>query len=362
VLHGLLDLGGRLGILTLGDLHGAVRARGRPHYAKIRLADALPRSPGVYVFRGTGGRVLYVGKARDLRSRVKSYFYGDDRRQVADLLAELREVDARPCRSELEALVLEARLIREHEPKYNRRGREWRRFAYVKLDLADAYPRLKVVREVRDGDVALGPFPSRKVAQLAREALEDAFPIRRCSRAMRPGTRFSPCALADIGRCLAPCDGRVTPERYGEPVRSLLHSLSSPDGLLGALERRLERLAEMQRFEEAASLRDRLRAIAEALAKARVDRWMAAGTVVVRDRDGREHRLDHGSLASPALAAEPLPLPYPRERATEVGAVRSWVLANAERVERADPPLAEPVAGGRALHQVLGRLRAAQDA
>jgi DNA polymerase-3 subunit epsilon len=87
VLHGLLELGGRLGILTLGDLHAAVRARGRPNYGKIRLADALPHSTGVYLFRGRDGRVLYVGKSNDLRARVKSYFYGDPRKKVEDLLA-----------------------------------------------------------------------------------------------------------------------------------------------------------------------------------------------------------------------------------------------------------------------------------
>ena len=98
VLHGLLELGGRLGIVTLGDLHGAVRARGRPNFGKIRLADHLPNAPGVYLFRGRDGRVLYVGKSVDLRSRVKSYFYGDGRKKVEDLLAETVGGRRRPVR------------------------------------------------------------------------------------------------------------------------------------------------------------------------------------------------------------------------------------------------------------------------
>ncbi|HET9671519.1 MAG TPA: exonuclease domain-containing protein, partial [Actinomycetota bacterium] len=143
VFHALLELGGRLGILTLGDLREAVLARGRPHYGKIRLADDLPRAPGVYRFVGRDGRVLYVGKARDLRARVKSYFYGDERKRIDDLLAEVRSVEGEETPGgELEALVLEAELIRRHEPKYNRRGRTWRRFAYLKLDPSEAYPRL----------------------------------------------------------------------------------------------------------------------------------------------------------------------------------------------------------------------------
>ena len=118
VLDGLIDLGGRLGILTLGDLREAVRARGRPHFGKIRLADALPHAPGVYLFVGRDDRVLYVGKARDLRSRVKSYFYGDGRKKVEDLLGEVCRVEGEETPGgELEALVLEARLIRRHEPR-----------------------------------------------------------------------------------------------------------------------------------------------------------------------------------------------------------------------------------------------------
>ncbi len=209
VLHGLLDLGGRLGILTLGDLFASVKARGQPHYAKIRLADRLPHAPGVYLFRGRGGRVLYVGKATDLRQRVKSYFYGDERRSIGELLAQTESVEGRPCPGELDALVLESRLIARHEPPHNRRGKTWRRYAYLKVDLAEAWPRIKVVREPKGPGAFLGPFPNAATARLAQEALEDAFPIRRCTRRMAAGTRFSACALAGLGRCLAPCQGRV---------------------------------------------------------------------------------------------------------------------------------------------------------
>ena len=220
--------------------------------------------------------MLYVGKSVDLRSRVKSYFYGDGRKKVEDLLAETASVDGLACGSELESLILEARLIREHEPKYNRRGKTWRKYAYLRIDDAEAYPRIKVVRETKGGGAFLGPFPSSHLARLAKEALEDVFPIRRCTTAMRASTRFAPCALADMHRCLAPCDGRVGPERYEELVRSLISSLSTPGGLLGTLEARMRGLAEQERFEEAALARDRLRALAEALARSRIDGWLLA--------------------------------------------------------------------------------------
>jgi DNA polymerase III subunit epsilon len=360
VLDGLLDLGGRLGILTLGDLREAVRARGRPHFGKIRLADSLPHAAGVYRFVGRDGQVLYVGKARDLRARVKSYFYGDERKKVGDLLGEVRDVEGEETPGgELEALVLEARLIRRHEPKYNRRGKTWRRSAYLKLDPAEAYPRLKVVHRAgsEDGCTYLGPFSAGAAARLAKEALEQVVPLRRCTRAMRARTRFASCALADIGRCPAPCDGRIDPERYGELVRDLLSSLESPDGLLAALEARMGALSDAERFEEAASVRDRLRALAASLHRARQDAWLlGAGTLEIVSADGRRLAFVGGALARSASdpeGSEPIPYPCPRERADELSAVRSWLAKNPVRILACDVPLSERVDGGARISRIL---------
>jgi DNA polymerase-3 subunit epsilon len=363
VLHGLLDLGGRLGILTMGDLAEAVRARGQPNFGKIALADSLPHAPGVYLFKGRDGHVLYVGKANDLRARVKSYFYGDERKRIVNLLDEVRSVEGIRCSGELEALVVEARLIRRHEPKYNRRGRTWRRGAYLALDPREAWPRLKVVHAAKPGDgrLYLGPFGSTARARLAKEALEETVPIRRCTTSMGESTRFAPCALADMGRCLAPCDGRTDPERYGELVRWLASSLaSSPGELLEALERRMTRLAEAERYEEAASVRDRLRTLAEALWRSRVDAWLVdAGALELLAGDEGPLRFDHGALLSPGAAGEPLTAPCPRERADELAAVRSWVAKHRPRVTGCDRAPSEPVGGGAALARVLQRTRAA---
>jgi DNA polymerase-3 subunit epsilon len=357
VLHGLLELGGRLGIGTLGELHAAVRARGRPNYGKIRLAEQLPRAPGVYLFRGRGGEVLYVGKSKDLRARVKSYFYGDARRQVEDLLAEVVTVDGIACDSELESLILEARLIRRHEPKYNRRGKAWRRYAYLRLDPAEAFPRLRVVREPKGPGTYLGPFSSSRQARLVKDALEDVVPIRRCTKPMRASTRFAPCALAEMGRCLAPCDGRAGPEEYGRVVRSLLDALASPAGLLGALETRMLRLAEEERFEEAALARDRLDALVEALWRSRVDGWLRMpAELVLRDPGGAQLRVRAGALVREPDDG-PMPDPCPRERADELSALRAWVVRHTPRLEACDAPLAEAVDGGAALHLLLSRLR-----
>jgi DNA polymerase-3 subunit epsilon len=162
-----------------------------------------------------------------------------------------------------------------------------------------------------------------------------------------------------MGRCPAPCDGRIDPERYGELVRSLISSLSTPGGLLAALEGRMNELARAERFEEAATARDRLRALAEGLARARADGWLlGSGRMVLRDGEGNRLRLSGGALIR-GDGAEPLPNPCPRERADELSAVRAWIARNPVVLEEAERPAAEPVAGGAALHGLLARLRAA---
>lgn len=363
VLHGLLDLGGRLAILTLTDLHEAVRARGRPHFAKIRLTDHLPAAPGVYLFRRNGtasgpGEVLYVGKAKDIRARVRSYFYGDDRRKIDALLAETGAVEAVRCSTELEALVLEARLIRQHGPRYNRRGKTWRRYVYVKLDLGEAWPRLKVVRKVAGDGVYLGPFGTRGRAALAKEALEEVIPLRRCTKSMGRRTRFSPCALADLGRCVAPCDGRVTPERYEELVRFLRDALSSPGGLLEALEARMARLAHAERFEEAAATRDRLDALVGALVRARHERWLVGAGRLVVEADGRRVAFRAGALERRGDEAG-FAYPVPVEAVDEVRAATAWLAQTPVRVLHADHPPTEPLDGG-TLHVLQRRLTEAR--
>ncbi|HEX3299336.1 MAG TPA: DEDD exonuclease domain-containing protein [Actinomycetota bacterium] len=367
VLQGLLDVGHHLGIHTLGELYHACSARGRPNFAKIALAEDLPRAPGVYVFRDRNDQILYVGKAKDLRARVKSYFYGDERKKVQDLVASVARIDAIATHGELEALVLESRLIARHLPRFNAHGKRWRRYAFLKLDPSEAWPRWKVARSADpdDGAVYLGPFGSSGRATLAKEALEEAFPIRRCTRSMGRRTRFAPCALADMGRCRAPCDGRVEPGVYRAIVDAMLASLETPDELVRLLDARMAALAGQERFEEAALARDRLRALAEALQRARHDRWLAGGRLSIGAASGARFDLIGGALCceDPAeiASAAPIGTPAPRDRADELAVVRSWLRRHPGRVLACDDAPAEPVAGGRELADVLTRIRAADD-
>src|SRR5205085_3714441 len=223
-----------LGVLGLDDLLQLPTLKGSAELNKLRLTSRLPRLPGVYLFRGRGGRVLYVGKATNLRARVRSYFSTEQRRKVTQLLREMESVDHIVCAGPLEASVLEVRLIHQHMPPFNRRSKTWRRYAYLKLTLDERFPRLSVVRKVRDGDGALylGPLPSAGAARLLAEAIETAIPIRRCTAKPPRTPRSAPCASAQLGVSLCPCAGQVSEAEYGAVVQLLVRCLTLDHYLL----------------------------------------------------------------------------------------------------------------------------------
>jgi DNA polymerase-3 subunit epsilon len=356
VFHALLERAARFGVTCLDDLLWFQSAGGHPQAAKRRLLEGLPRAPGVYVFRDVRGEVLYVGKASNVRARVCGYFSSDDRRRVGDLLRELHAVDHLVIPSDLCAAVVEARLIRRHRPRYNRAGRAGAAPAFLRLT-AERFPRLAVAR--RAGPGALGPL-GRRAAELGREALEEATRLRRCADRIGERTRFAPCMLAEVDRCPAPCDGRTSPEEYAPAVARAARALAGdPTDVLASLGARLERLAAAARFEEAASLRDRLGALVGALiARRDVAALVGAGRVVIAD-GGSLVEIRDGLVAS--LDGAPLPVPADAHP-DEPRLVASWLARHADRAPlvEATGPWALPAAGGVALAAWRRRLAAAE--
>jgi DNA polymerase III subunit epsilon len=320
VFHSLLERAGSYGVLALEDLVEFPSARAGASFKKVHLADRLPRCPGVYLFRDAAGRVLYVGKAKDLRARVRSYFSGDDRVKIADLLRELAAIDHQPCATELEASVREVRLIQHHRPRYNRRSRNPERYCYLKLT-RERFPRLSLVRRVvPDGARYLGPFGSAGQAELVKSAIEDALPLRRCTMKLGARGGGSACVLLELGRCLGPCTGAVATERYAALVSTLEAALDGdPEPVLGPLRRRMAAYAAEQRYEQAAGARDRLEALTRALAEARRAAALATADEIILARphpEGREVTVvRRGQLAAVGLlrdadqpvAAAPVP-------------------------------------------------------
>jgi DNA polymerase-3 subunit epsilon len=372
LLHALLERAGSLGVLAIDDLIALPTIKGHPQVAKLKLAAGLPRAPGVYLFRDGTGRVIYVGKAVDLRRRVRSYFSGsgDDRRKIGAMMRTLARIDHVVCGGELEAGVLEIRMIQHHVPQYNRQAKNWPRYAYVKFTAAERWPRLAVVRTTPpDGSIYLGPVASTRTGHLIAEAIETVVGLRRCRRRVpaAPG-RDGPCTPAQLGVALCPCTGAVDPERYAGLVAVVRAGLTrSPDVLLAPLDDRIKALAAARRFEEAASVRDRAGALARALTRQRrLDALRAAGRLVLDGTDGGPVVLEAGRLAHTTGALEgwdrPPPgdptVPLARDEVDELNLVLHWMDRHADRlrVEEASAGLAWPA---RRLHDFLPTSRQA---
>lgn len=365
VLHHLLERAASLGVLALDDLLALPTTAAHPQVAKLRLVASLPRCPGVYLFKDVSGRVLYVGRATDLRRRVRSYFSSDDRRRIGPLLREAQSLDHIVCVNDLEAAVLEVRLIHRHLPRYNRQVKVWSRYRYLKLTLDEPFPRLAVVRAAKaaDGCVYLGPLSSAGAAKLAAEAIESAVPIRRCTAKLRRGpVRDGPCAAAQLGVSTCPCSGTIDADEYGRIVDVVVSAFAGPAApLLEPLAERMRTLAGQHRFEEAADTRDRASSLARVLARQRrLDALVRAGRIEVELDDGSGGAvIDGGRLISTWAAegrpgAEPSPLvpagegpmlPLAMELVDEVSCVSSWLEAKAHklRVVHVEHGLASPI-------------------
>jgi excinuclease ABC subunit C len=252
------------------------------HDLKDQLAR-LPEQPGVYLWLNAANETLYVGKARSLRDRVRSYLgaYGLSPRHDA-LLDEIMRVEVIVTDSVMEALVLETNLIKQRSPRYNILLRDDKNYPYLRLTTSEAFPRILVARSVdKTGDFYAGPFLPAKLARRTMTLSHRVFGIRSCNEVIT-GQRGRPCLEYDIKRCLAPCVAEIcTEEQYGVAVantRLLLEGRT--DELSERLRDRMQSAADDERFEEAAQLRDALRTV-----QTLRDRQQKVATVAQGDRD-----------------------------------------------------------------------------
>ncbi|GGD18277.1 DEDD exonuclease domain-containing protein [Nocardioides daphniae] len=305
VMHGLFARLGGQGLHTLEDvqtLNGRVTDAQR---RKRHLADALPTGPGVYLFRGAGDEVLYVGTSRHVRQRVRTYFTASETRsRMSEMVTLAERVQAIECSTPLEAQVRELRLIASHRPHYNRRSKFPDKTHFLTLT-SEAWPRLSLVRSVKDRSVAhLGPFSSRRTAERALAALHEAYPIRQCTQRLAGTPAETPCVLAEMGRCLSPCDGSADPTAYEAVVAALAGTLvGDPGEVVRALDDRMRVCAQDERFEEAATHRDRLGVFVRSAARSQRLRALVDCPELVatrREDDGRwaVHVVRHGRLSA----------------------------------------------------------------
>lgn len=350
LLHLLIERAGRLGVTGLDDLLALPKLAGHPQVQKLSITDGLPRTRGVYLFRDRSDRVLYVGKAANLRQRVRSYFSTDERRKVPQMLREAHRVEHVTTHHELESAVREIRLIHQHQPRFNAQIKRWQSYTYLKLT-RERFPRLSITKVARDdGALYLGPLPSSRVARQVAEAIETAVPIRRCTA--RPGKtlRAAPCTAAQLGVATCPCAGSISETEYQALVDTVIAGLThNPALLLVPLETKMRDLALAERYEEAASVRDRAAALSGALdRRRRVDQLRTPARLVVTD-GGHTVELHHGLLAGLGTLPQPGPLHLPpsRDQIDELMAAARWLDQTRSRLQVLEgdaASLAEPPA------------------
>jgi excinuclease ABC subunit C len=252
-----------------------------------RLEDQLkqlPAKPGVYLFRDSKGDVLYVGKAKILRPRVRSYFQRgqDGRAQIAYLPDRVADIEVIVTGSEVEALHLEQNLVKRHRPPFNVRLRDDKSFPYIAVTVEDEYPRVMFTRERhRQGVWYFGPYANAKKVRETLDVLNRVFPYRPCE-GPKPGRHSGiPCLDYHIDRCLAPCVGYVSKEDYRAIIDSVIEFLSGDvRPIQRELERKMNDAAGEERFEDAARYRNRLRAVQHLVERQAVER-QSVGTIDV---------------------------------------------------------------------------------
>ncbi len=232
----------------------------------------LPEKAGVYLFIAGSGQVLYVGKAKNLKARVRQYLAGQDQRaMVRHLLGDARKIEVVLVDTEKEALILENTLIKKHKPRYNVNLRDDKAFLHLRVDLAQDWPRHVLVRRIRpDGARYFGPYHSAAQARKTLATLRKHFPLRTCADTVLRN-RSRPCILYQMGRCLAPCVGIASRAQYSRVLDDANLFLSGrKHELLSRLGAKMMALADKELFEEAARLRDTIRAIQATLERQRV--------------------------------------------------------------------------------------------
>jgi len=237
---------------------------------------ALPRKPGVYLFRDAQGEILYVGKAKALRDRVRSYLRKEAGRSIKtrELVRRATSVETIVVGSEAEALILEANLIKEHHPRFNIQLRDDKRYPYIKVTIQEPFPRVFVTRRVRnDGARYFGPYTSVGPLRQALDVVKRLYTVRSCRYDLPEESPDRPCLDYHIGRCLAPCVGLQSEDDYQAMIREILRVLGGDtDSLREEVEAHMDRAARELRFEEAGRLRDVLKGLDTIAREQRVHR------------------------------------------------------------------------------------------
>ena len=227
---------------------------------KIKM---LPDSPGCYLMKSQG-QIIYVGKAVNLKNRVRSYFHGSHTPKVAAMVARVDDFDLMLCQTNFEALTLECNLIKKHRPFYNILLKDDKHYPYLRIDLDERYPRLTLARRMNqhDGAKYFGPYIGATAVRQVMEEVRRFFPLRTCNLSLPLKTPKRPCMHYQLGRCMAPCAGKISESDYNALLQRVIAFLNGDSReLLSRLTQEMNQAAQRMEYEQAAVLRDKIRDI-----------------------------------------------------------------------------------------------------
>jgi DNA polymerase-3 subunit epsilon len=366
VLHGMLERLARFGITHREDLDALRNPVPEKLRMKAPMADRLPSQPGVYVFRGPQGEHLYVGTSKNIRSRVKTYFTrGEQRRQIREMLELAVAVDAHVCATDIEARIVEVRMIDRYRPRYNRRSSRPERTPFLEFT-DERYPRLRVTRSSDGGlsdstNALVGPMRGSSNTRAAIEAIERSLGVRTCTTRLtivpRAGARA--CLLKDLGQCAAPCvDGASS--GYDETVAAARDALTSdPSPIVDVMATAIADFADKLDYERAAELRDGVSAIIDGVSRSQRLRALVGVRLVAARRNGHAYdvisvvngvltgsaRVSEGVWAACARLRDDWEEAVPSGLVEEREMVAHWLEADGTRVVFIDGEWASPIRG-----------------
>jgi len=226
--------------------------------------DSLPSAVGVYIMKNSNGKPVYIGKARNLKARVRSYFHtssGDNRLQIPHLVDDIADIDYMVAGSDRDALLLENSLIKKHKPKFNVQLKDDKTYASLRLSIKDKYPKLTFARRIKDdGAVYFGPFASGGALKQVKRLVHKLFPVRDCSEEKFKRHWQRPCLNYNLRLCLGPCAGKVGEDEYREVSQNAVQFLSgNKQGLLQVLRKSMYAASEDMRYEDAAYYRNQIK-------------------------------------------------------------------------------------------------------
>lgn len=328
LLHFLIERAAGFGVFDLEDFSALAKFRAHPEAQKLKMTQDLPRAPGVYLFVDFAGKVLYVGKATNLRSRVRSYFgTNDTRRKVGSLLKLVQGIHYIQTPDALTAEILELRVIARLRPRYNRAGTRSEGYCYVRLTTDEQWPRLVITKTPSTRGISLGPISTRSMARNVIDAIESVVPLRRCT--VRMGRKYRApldapvCSAAQLGLAHCPCSGTADVETYGAAVQAVVETMHG--GSVDVIERLTAKMlvySLAQRFEEAGDVRDRIDALETVLRRQRQAKELCdAGRITFVSEDV-VYEIECGILVGTRLADQ-LFTPFSAGEAGRLGVQRA---------------------------------------